>query len=106
MAYNIKVRLFTAPTAQDAVGQVTGDPVPWGTVWCEATTSGGSRRTYAGRLVGEYQMVLTTYWRKGIEACRYAEVEGKMLAIADVVPEGHRKRVHIIASVDDHGYRG
>lgn len=102
--YNVKCKLFLAPTEQDALGQVTGDPIFWKTVWCEATASGGSRRTYAGRLAGEYQVVLTTYWREGIEKCRFVEFDGKRRSIVDIVPEGRRKKVHIITYTDDRGY--
>lgn len=102
-AYNVHALLYTATSKPDANGDA-GTPIKWRAVWCEKTASGGSRRTYAGRLVGEHQVVLTTYWREGIEDCRYVEVDGKMRSIVDVVPEGRRKRVHIITYTDDNGY--
>lgn len=101
--YSIPVELRLAGGA-DAYGQATGVGELWGTVWCEATYSGGSRRTHAGRLVGEHQVALTTHWREGIDRCRFATFDGMTRPIVDVVPEGRRKRVHILTYIDGQSY--
>jgi hypothetical protein len=104
MAYDVRCKLYTKQTERDALGHPTGVPPLWRVVWCTATYSGGSRKTYAGRVVGEHQVVLTTHWREGIEQCRFVEFDGKRRAIVDVVPEGRRRLVHIITFTDDVGY--
>lgn len=104
MAYDVRCKLYTEQTERDAYGQPTGEPPLWRIVWCSATYSGGSRKTYAGRVVGEHQVVLTTYWREGIDQCRFVEFDGKRRAIVDVVPEGRRRLAHIITFTDDVGY--
>lgn len=87
---------------QDAAGEASGEPILWrDDVWATATFSGGSRRTFAGRLVTEHGAVLTTHWRPGIDLCRHVKFEGKMYPIDEVVPEGWRKWAHIIISVTD-----
>lgn len=100
--YNIKASLYLGG-AVDAYGSTSVGAL-WGNVWCEATYSGGSRRTQAGRLVGEHQVVLTTHWREGIEKCRFVKFEGMTRPIVDIVPEGRRKRVHIITYTNDQSY--
>lgn len=104
MAHDIKVTLYTSSMRQDALGQPTGEPIRWRDVWCEATYSGGSRKTYAGRLVSEYQVVLSTRWRDGIESCRFVEVDGRRYVIDSIVPEGRRYKAHIIYINDGRGY--
>lgn len=104
MAFDIKCNLYTALVERDGYGHPSGEPPLWRSVWCAATYSGGSRKTYAGRVVGEHQVVLTTYWREGIEACRFVEFDGKRRAIVDVIPEGRRRLVHIVTFTDDVGY--
>jgi hypothetical protein len=106
MAGKYKITLYTANTKQDVTGEVTRDPIMWRDVWAEATFSGGSRRTFAGRLVTEHTAVLTTHWLPGIEVCRHVRFDGKMYPIDDVVPEGFRRKVHIVIAVteSDIGY--
>lgn len=102
---DIRAMLYLDLRERDALGQPVGQMTPWREVWCEATYSGGSRRTYAGRLVSEYQVVLTTWWREGIEQCSFVALDdGKLHEIVDIVPEGRRHKVHIIFTKDDHGY--
>jgi len=101
--YNIKASLYLGG-AVDAYGSAAAVGSLWGEVWCEATYSGGSRRTQAGRLVGEHQVVLTTHWRQGIEQARYVNFDGMIHPIVDVIPEGRRRRVHIITYADDQSY--
>lgn len=103
MAYDVRCKLYTAQVERDAYGQPTGEPPLWRIVFCTATYSGGSRKTYAGRVVGEHQVVMTTHWREGIEKCRFIEFDGIRRAIVDVVPEGRRQMVHIITYTDDVG---
>ena len=104
MAHDIKVTLYTSSMRQDALGQPTGAPIKWRDVWCEVTYSGGSRKTYAGRLVSEYQVVLTTRWRDGIDKCRFVEVDGRRYTIDSIVPEGRRYKAHIVYVNDERGY--
>lgn len=101
MSYDVKAKLYTELTERDAFGQPTGQPPLWREVYCSATYSGGSRKTYAGRIVGEHQVVLTTHWREGIDKCRFVEFDGIRRAIMDVVPEGRRHLVHIVTFTDD-----
>lgn len=104
MAYDIRTKLYTGQTERNDLGELVGEPPLWRIVWCSATYSGGSRKTYAGRVVGEHQVVLTTHWREGIEECRFVEFNGIRRAIVDIVPEGRRRLVHIITFTDDVGY--
>ena len=104
MAYNTQVILYTASEERDALGQPIDNPQVWRTVWCEATHSGGSRRTYAGRIVNEHQVVLTTHWRDGIERCRFAVFDGSRRTIYSMIPEGRRHKVHIVVDIDDYSY--
>ena len=104
MAYDVKCTHYTEQTERAAYGQLTGEPPLWRVVWCSATYSGGSRKTYAGRVVGEHQVVLTTHWREGIEKCRFVEFDGMRRAIVEVVPEGRRHLGHIVTFTDDVGY--
>ena len=104
MSYDVKVKLYTEQTERNDLGELVGEPPLWRIVWCSATYSGGSRKTYAGRVVGEHQVVLTTHWREGIELCRFVEFDGKRRVISDIVPEGRRRLVHIITFTDDVGY--
>lgn len=103
MARNIKALLYYASNEVNDLGEELA-PVLWRRVWCEATYSGGSRRIYAGRIVGEHQVVYTTLWRDGIEKCRYIEVDGIMRAVVDVIPEGRKHKAHIVTFIDDAGY--
>lgn len=103
MAYNVKALLYYASTEANERGEAL-EPTPWKRVWCEATYSGGSRRVYAGRIVGEHQVVYTTYWRDGIDKCRFIEVDGVRRAIVDVIPEGRKRRAHIVTFIDDVSY--
>lgn len=104
MSYDVKVKLYTEQTERNDLGELVGEPPLWRVVYCSATYSGGSRKTYAGRIVGEHQVVLTTHWREGIEECRFVEFNGKRRVISDIVPEGRRRLVHIITFTDDTGY--
>lgn len=104
MAFDTKCSLYTALVERDSFGHPKGEPPLWRIVWCEATYSGGSRKTYAGRVVGEHQVVLTTYWREGIEECRFVEFRGKRRAIIDVIPEGRRRLAHIVCFDDETSY--
>jgi hypothetical protein len=94
MAGTVKIRLFLPNTERNALGEA-GAPILWREVWAEPTESGGSRRTYAGRLSSEYTLVLTTYWREGIEKCTHVEHEGRMRPINAIIREGFRRKVHI-----------
>lgn len=105
MANNVRATLYVDERARDELGQLVGEMTPWREVWCEATYSGGSRRTYAGRLVSEHQVVLTTWWREGIEQVSFvALADGKLHEVIDVVPEGRRHKVHIIYLNDERSY--
>lgn len=104
MAYNVKAELYVDDRIRDDFGQLIGDPTLWHTVWCEATYSGGSRRSYAGRLVSENGVVLTTRWREGIEQCAFAKVDGVMHVIDSITPEGRRYKVHISYTDDRISY--
>jgi hypothetical protein len=104
MAYDVRCKLYTEQVERDTFGAPTGEPPLWRVVWCSETYSGGARKTYAGRVVGEHQVVMTTHWREGIEKCRLIEFDGIRRAIVDVVPEGRRHMVHIITYTDDVGY--
>ena len=107
MARNVRVQLYLANPEQDAYGQTTGEPIAWKAVYAEATYSGGSLRTVAGRLASEHGVVLSTYWIDGIDKCRYAEFHGERRAIFDVVPErrpGQRAKAHIITSYGEQSY--
>lgn len=104
MAYDVRCKLYTEQVERDTFGAPTGEPPLWRVVWCSATYSGGSRKTYAGRVVGEHQVVMTTHWREGIEKCRFIEFDGIRRSIVDVVPEGRRHMVHIITYTDDVGH--
>ena len=109
MAANIKVILCLPPKARDEYGQVMGWPIPWRQCYCEVTRSGGSMRTFAGRLASEYSMVLSTLWQPGIEEIRYVDINGKVLAVDDIVPEcrpGRHKMAHIVTQMRDMGYGG
>lgn len=104
MAYSTQVTLYTASEERDVLGQPIDNPQVWRTVWCEATHSGGSRRTYAGRIVNEHQVVLTTHWRDGIEQCRFAEFDGSRRIIQAIAPEGRKRKVHIVVDYDGYSY--
>lgn len=107
MAADTKVMLCTISQVRDEYGQVVGDPIPWRECYCEVTRTGGSMRTFAGRLASEYSMVLTTYWQEGIESIRFVEVDGKLLSVDDVVPEtrpGRHKMAHIVTQMRDKSY--
>lgn len=104
MAGKVKARLYLPATQRDSNGEVVGEPLLWREVWCEMTTSGGSRRTYAGRLVTEHSVVLSTNWLPRIDECTLVEFEGRRRPIDDVVPEGFRRRAHIITTMTDHDY--
>lgn len=95
MAYNVQATLFIDDRQRDSYGELVGEPTPWRSVWCEATYSGGSRKSYAGRLVMDNGVVLTTRWREGIEHCAFVEVDGQMHAIDSITPEGRKYKVHI-----------
>lgn len=103
MAYNVKATLLIDNRRRDSYGELVGEPTPWRDVWCEATYSGGSRQSYAGRLVMDNGVVLTTRWRHGIERCAFVKVEGVMHAIDSITPEGRRYKVHI-SYTDGNGY--
>jgi SPP1 family predicted phage head-tail adaptor len=104
MAYDVMATLYIDDRERDDYGQPVGEPSEFGTVWCEATYSGGSRRTYAGRLAAEHTVVLTTRWRQGIEKCAFVEVDGIKHVIAGIVPEGRRYKIHITYIEDEIGY--
>lgn len=107
MARNVRIQLYLANMAQDAYGQTTEEPIPWRAVYAEATYSGGSLRTVAGRLAGEHGAVFSTLWMPGIDQCRYVEVGGVMRSIADIVPEhrpGQHRKAHIVTSIGEHSY--
>lgn len=104
MNYDVRVTLYLDQIERNAIGELVGKPQVWGDVYCSATYSGGSRKTYAGRIVGEHQVVLTTRWQNGIEQCRFVEFDGIRRAIVDIIPEGRRRLVHIITFTDDVGY--
>lgn len=95
MAGKLLIKLYLPNTERDYLGEVTGSPILWREVWAEPTESGGSRRTYAGRLASEHTLVLTTHWQPGIERCTNVEVEGRMRPIEAIVREGFRRKVHI-----------
>lgn len=101
MVAKAKIRLFLPNQKRNALGEA-GDPILWREVWAEPTESGGSRRTYAGRLASEYSLVLTTHWREGIEKCTHVEYEGRLRPIDAIVKEGFRRWVHI--SLTDGAY--
>lgn len=101
MVAKAKIRLFLPNPKRNALGEA-GAPILWREVWAEPTESGGSRRTYAGRLASEYTLVLTTYWREGIERCTHVEYEGRLRPIDAIVKEGFRRWVHI--SLTDGAY--
>lgn len=104
MAYDVKATLYIDDRERDAYGQPVGDLKEFGVVWCEPTYSGGSRRSYAGRLVTEHTVVLTTRWRKDIDKCAFVEVDGIKHVIAGIVPEGRRYKVHITYADGDIDY--
>lgn len=104
MNYDVKVTLFLEQTERNAIGELVGKPRAWGDLYCSATYSGGSRKTYAGRIVGEHQVVLTTRWQSGIEQCRFVEFAGIRRAIVDIIPEGRRRLVHIVTVTPDVSY--
>lgn len=104
MAYDIPVTLYAGSTRVDQYGRAEGKPPVWKQVYCSATYSGGSRKTYAGRVVSEHQVVLTTYWRDGIDMCRFCEFGGLLREIVDVIPEGRKKLAHIVTYTTDAGY--
>ena len=104
MAYDVRCKLFGELVERNDLGELVGEPPLWRIVWASATYSGGSRKTYAGRIVGEHQVVLTTHWREGIDRCRFIEFDGIRRTIVDIVPEGRRRLVHIITFTDDVGY--
>lgn len=95
MAGKAHIKLFLPNTERNALGEVEADPIFWREVWAEPTESGGSRRTYAGRLASEHMLVLTTHWLPGIERCTNVEYEGRMRPIDSIVHEGFRRKVHI-----------
>jgi hypothetical protein len=104
MAYNVKATLYVDNRKRDGYGQLVGRLALWREVWCEATYSGGSRKSYAGRLVTDNSVVLTTHWRDGIESCSFVEVNGVTHAIDSLTPEGRRNKVHIAYSDDGIDY--
>ena len=104
MSYDVKVKLYTERTERNDLGELVGEPPLWREVYCSATYSGGSRRTYAGRIVGEHNVVLTTHWRDGIDKCRFVEFDGVRRAIIDIVPEGRKRLAHISTFTDDVSY--
>lgn len=106
MATNTRVILYTEAEVQDSLGDIIATPEEWRTLCCEATYSGGSLRTFAGRLVGAGQVVLTTPWRRGIDRCRYAKVNDTLYRIEDVVLEyrsGQQPQAHIIITTVPYG---
>lgn len=104
MATDTKVMLYTSTVTQNELGESIDTPTLWRTVWCQATASGGSRRTYAGRIVGEHHVVLTTHWRDGIDKCRFVEFDGLLRPIIDVVAEGRKRKAHILTFTSDTSY--
>lgn len=104
MAYDVKATLYVDDRERDDYGQPVGDPSEFGVVWCEATYSGGSRKTYAGRLAAEHTVVLTTRWRHGIENCAFVKVDDILHPITGIVPEGRRYKIHITYVEDEIGY--
>lgn len=103
---NIKVKLYTQRIEQDALGQMVEAPEHWRDLWCEPTYSGGSLKTFAGRLASEHQVVLTTHWRRNIDKCRYVNHDGDIHPIDDVVMElrnGMQPLAHIITSTTRYG---
>lgn len=102
----LKVELFTADNTQDALGDVVDAPKKWRSVFAEATYSGGSLRTYAGRLVGAHQVVLSTPWQRRIDDCRFAKFNDVLYPIEDVVMEcrrGQQPQAHIIVTTIPYG---
>lgn len=98
--------LYTEAEVQDSLGAVIAQPEEWRVVFCDTTYSGGSLRTFAGRLVGAGQVVLTTPWRRGIDRCRYAKFNDTLYRIEEVVPEnrsGHQPNAHIIITTIPYG---
>lgn len=95
MAGKVKIKLFMPSTERDALGEVVGEPKLWREVWAEPTESGGSRRTYAGRLASEHTLVLTTHWLPDITLCTEVEHEGRRRPIDAIISEGFRRKVHI-----------
>lgn len=104
MNYDVRVTLYLEQTKRNAIGELVGEPRVWGDVYCSATYSGGSRKTYAGRIVGEHQVVLTTRWQRDIEKCRFVEFDGIRRVIVDIIPEGRRRLVHIVTVTPDVSY--
>lgn len=104
MNYDVKVALYLGQRERNAIGELVGEPRMLCVVYCSATYSGGSRKTYAGRIVGEHQVVLTTRWQKSIEQCRFVEFDGIRRAIVDIIPEGRRRLVHIVTVTPDVSY--
>ena len=103
MAGKVKIRLFLASPQRDANGEAVGEPLLWREVWADLTTSGGGRRTYAGRLATEHNVVLSTHWLPGIDTCELVEFNGRRRPIDDVVSED-RRRAHIITTMTDRDY--
>ena len=102
MALNALITLFLPNRQVDELGEQSSTPVEWRKMWATPTASGGSRKTYAGRLVSEHRVVLSTRWIAGIEACTEVEYEGKRRPIESIVPEGFSKKVHIIIDTGEY----
>lgn len=106
MATNTRVILYTEAEVQDSLGAVIAQPEEWRVAYCDTTYSGGSLRTFAGRLVGAGQVVLTTPWRRGIDRCRYAKFNDTLYRIEEVVSEnrsGQQPNAHIIITTIPYG---
>lgn len=104
MAGKNKILLLKPAAAQDASGEIVGEPTPWREVWATKTENGGRANLYASRIVHENSAVLTIPYIKGVTSDMLVEIEGSRRPIESVYEEGFRKRLHILITLNDLDY--
>lgn len=104
MVGKTKIRILRPATARDETGEVRGVPELFRTAWAVKTESGGRENLYASRIVHEHEAVLSIRYIEGLTPDMLVEFDGVRRPIADIVPEGFRKTLHIKVTLRDIDY--
>lgn len=104
MVGKTKVRFLRPATERGATGEVVGEATLFRTVWAVKTESGGRENLFASRIVHEHEAVFTIRYIDGLTPDMLVEFEGRRRPIADIVPEGFRRLLHVKVTLRDMDY--
>lgn len=104
MAGKTKVSFYRPARQQALGGEVVGEPTFWRSVWADKTENGGRTNLHASRIVHENSAVLTINYIDGLTTDMLVEVQGQRRPIESIAPEGFRKKLHIVITLNDLTY--